>query len=1023
MGEAVQRDGSEGYPGHRGAGQLGTVMKRQQVLAVDAEDVAEAPPPSRVNVTPAHRVAPEQLGEKDGEPSDERRVSTAWETTPTPLEGPAASRRTLGQVRSASTRRHLATANRMMQRRVLAGVWVVSFLWNVLSPVKNWTLSRYEISSTEVAMNFGMNWWDELDFKYVKFLYDRAGLDFKYVKFLYDRAGVPCFLKDGEPTRLVNLYVDFMVLPRATSWAHGISPWHQDALVGRYCQASLVPQRDAQGIALQELLSRANVQLWGKTVRHYIPDQTECHVNEVPEAILCLKGLNATQLLNLEWSTGRDPADPVVYEAMAAWQRLVLPSLDACIERREWLRLQHETLDDALLALARELASNFSLNPYGYAGTKNLIAVYDHRAGFLDVNGRLSGMRKVSLSGSITERNRNNYDGDMNAVTALREAIWCCLLDASIPPSASLKSCLLREGRRLPAIFLGDKLFRSKEELANRFIDDGRRLPAIFLGDKLFRSKEELANRFIDDVTLVQGVPGGSAGRELTEWNYRPTPAEPLPVTYLRAGNMSGVEAAYRDRIDFPLVFEYGRAPVGTPSTASPIVVQYKCIYEPGCAAACHNNTDRTTAMYMVYAVRKSGTCYRERFAPELINRNGFVSRDCYGIGSGTNTMFFKLDPNATATHGWTNAPTFVEIANVADPNAILACIMGGRVPVKGDAPFPSGFHNMVSLGTGMVLTVIFGDGSEQVLFNMYALVSLAGAVMYAGYVLTEATRMFRLQRRAAAQTQRTRAVQQVRFSITVTTLSFRVWRLHFSHLSLFGFFTVFSWILGSSKTLCSWYSDGRRVIELSPGTMDLSVVPEYRCHGGSCVGHFARAAATQTAAYIFYGALPAIFLPMVVIGFNNLRLMSPTLQLLHNQLFVALATGLVITLLKQSLVMYDRVVLARVLALLGQSPQKIERGSTSSAVAAMRQFHGGPSTGNVAVPREKVTSWVPLSALIEFMTAEELECIDFRGRRVRRLEDIEEMGDVKLASHVVKEDPSVPAWVREADEFYICIT
>ncbi|KAJ0390329.1 hypothetical protein P43SY_010722 [Pythium insidiosum] len=298
---------------------------------------------------------------------------------------------------------------------------------------------------------------------------------------------------------------------------------------------------------------------------------------------------------------------------------------------------------------------------------------------------------------------------------------------------------------------------------------------------------------------------------------------------------MSGVEAAYRDRIDFPLVFEYGQAPVATPSTASPIVVQYKCIYEPGCAGACHNNTDRTTAMYMVYAVRKSGTCYRERFAPELINRNGFVSRDCYGIGSGTNTLFFKLDPNATVTHGWTNAPAFVEIANVADPNAILACIMGGRVPVKGDAPFPSGFHNMVSLGTGMVLTVIFGDGSEQVLFNMYALVSLAGAVMYAGYVLTEATRMFRLQRRAAVQTQRARAVQQVRFSITVTTLSFRVWRLHFSHLSLFGFFTVFSWILGSSKTLCSWYSDGRRVIELSPGTMDLSVVPEYRCHGGSC--------------------------------------------------------------------------------------------------------------------------------------------------------------------------------------------
>ncbi|GLD95588.1 hypothetical protein PINS_up004265 [Pythium insidiosum] len=357
-------------------------MARHQVVAVnsDADATSEV----------LHQDVP-----TDPVSADEPPVSAAWQTaaesgaTSSPstsaAQRPAASRRTQGLTRAASTRRQLSAANRQFQQRVLAGVWALSFLWNALSPVKNWTLSRYEISSAEVAMNFGMNWWDELDHK--------------YVKFLYEHAGVPCFVRDGEPTRLVNIYVDFMVLPRATSWAHGISAWHQDALVGRYCQAGLVPQREAQTRALQELLTSANVRLWGKTVRHFIPDQTACHLNEVPEAILCLKGINATQLLNLEWSTGRDPSDPVVFAAMSAWQTLVLPSLAACLERRELLRSQHETLDDALLALATELSTNFSLNPYGFAGTKNLVAVYNHRAGFLDVNGRLSGVRKVSLSG------------------------------------------------------------------------------------------------------------------------------------------------------------------------------------------------------------------------------------------------------------------------------------------------------------------------------------------------------------------------------------------------------------------------------------------------------------------------------------------------------------------------------------------------------------------------------------------------------------------------------------------------
>ncbi|KAJ0409287.1 hypothetical protein ATCC90586_007565 [Pythium insidiosum] len=985
-----------------GADRVDEQETRVEELVHDTEPTSHDPPamPSRVHpAQPAPAVEPRKKSHRRSSSSIvaglARHLSTRVRRPPrSPPVGP----------------RPLRPLIQLVQRHSLLILWIASFVWNVLSPFKNWYLSRYEISGAEISLNFGMNWWDELDYK--------------YVKFLYDEAGVPCFLREGQPTRLVNVYTDFMVLPRSTKWAHGISKWHQDALVGRYCQAGLLPQRDAQAAALQSAITNPSFQLWGKLVTNYIPDQRNCPLNQVPEAVLCLKGYNASQLINLEWSTGRDPSDPAIHSALSAWQQLVLPSLKDCIARREWLVTQAYAgdRDAALLALANELATNYSLNPFGYAGKKSLVRVFYHRAGFVDVNGYLSGVRKVSLSGSITERNRNNYDGDMNAVTAVREAMWCCLLDTTLPPSPSFEACLVREGLRLPALFLGDKLFRTKEELADRFIDD---------------------------ITLVQGQVRGVNGLTMTQWNYVPQPSEPLAVTYLETGNMSSVETAYQNLIDFPLVFEVGGGISPAPSTPSPLVVEYKCIYQPGCETACRNNTDRTTAMYMVYAVRKSGTCYRERFPPELINRNGFVSRECYGIGKGSSTLFFKLDTNATAKHGWQGAPAFVEIPNVADPNAILACIMGGRVPVKGDAPFPSGFQNMVSLGTGMVLTVIFGDGSERVLSNMYALVSLAGATMYAGFVLLETWRMSELVRRAYATTRSGLVRRQVSHSIAITTLSFRVWRLHYPYLCMIGFFTVFSWLLGASNTLCSWYVGDRRASEIKAEEMNLAVIPEYVCRGGDPVGHLSsgmelvrllstasvvcfimlgrqhmvgasRMAVTLTMALFFYGFIPSLTIPWVVIGLNRLRLLNKGLALIHNQLVVGLLCGLMLAGWKRCLPLYDRVFVLPLLRLCGQRGQKIVRGVATRDIVVVHEYFGGLEVYWTKVEDNERTEWIPLSVFVEHLGADKLATLDFAARCFVHPEDrdnvraVEPMGEGKMVG------AQVPTWVLEADEFHV---
>ena len=123
---------------------------------------------------------------------------------------------------------------------------------------------------------------------------------------------------------------------------------------------------------------------------------TTATVNEVSEAIARIKGYNASQLINLEFSTTVDPADPRIHEGLVAYQNIVFPDINACLARRSHLIAQlgrEERMD----RLALGLSKNFSLRFENFAGLDRLKDPIQQTDGFVDLNGEMSGIRRSYL--------------------------------------------------------------------------------------------------------------------------------------------------------------------------------------------------------------------------------------------------------------------------------------------------------------------------------------------------------------------------------------------------------------------------------------------------------------------------------------------------------------------------------------------------------------------------------------------------------------------------------------------------
>ncbi|KAJ0391476.1 hypothetical protein P43SY_010519 [Pythium insidiosum] len=778
----------------------------------------------------------------------------------------------------------------------------VSLVWNVSSPFKQWALSRYGLIASEVTVSRTVGW--------------NTVLDPAYVEYLYDHAGVPLDRR-GEPRMLINVFIDFMITPKATRWGHLLNDMANDQYAGRYCRAGLVPNVAAQLAAIQANFSNG-VSLWnGMKMTDFVPDQaTGCAVGEVTEAVLCLKGINASTLVNLEWSAGVDPQDPDVHDGLQAYQDLLFPDLAACLARRALLTARLGR-DSGLLRLTAELAANYSLELGNVAGTGNLYATFRQEAGFVDISGRRSGERVTLMMGNVLDRSMNNLDGNNGVLVAARETLWWCVLSrpAQLP---TLRACIEHYARALPAFQVGYYIRTpaSSRYAENRVFSEPRALGNLtrfdyvgnLLGDVAFE------HELLDTRSLVTGVYG----------RYKDIQGQTIAPIY----NISDRTAIANG------VFEH-------------------CLVADDCFEACQNQSADGS---WTVAFRRSGVCEYKTIPPGLLNTRGFPSPRCFGAGTSDGAVQVTLKagvipPVVNTSRGPVSLHTY---ERAALPANIMACIIGGRVPRLQDDYLPTYFYDMVFAGANTVLTTSFTSGSELLLLNIYALVILVGSIYYSvcvarqhyrmlgrfiwsqwsrstGTTLVVSTDVVSAKAEASRKTRfgsttssnRSRSatrhqsctLRSLLFSLVEADLVAATWQRHYNPLRLLAALSLVTWYIGAVDTRCGWFLEDREITTDAIAQAIAELSPHYKCVAGSIHGPFRSTievarllgisynvfALTSLPHYVgvtgspmgfvvavgLLGLLPTLVWTTVITAINMGRLRSGALSVLHNHLVI----------------------------------------------------------------------------------------------------------------------------------------
>ena len=247
-------------------------------------------------------------------------------------------------------------------------------------------------------------------------------LEYDYAKSLYENAGVPFDFPVNQTVRFVNVFIDLMVLPRSSNWVRSIRDDLDDRIVGRYCRSGLRFKKDKQLAELENFLaSHRAFSLRGVEINKFVRDQENCRLNEISEAVMCLKGHDAEKLMSMA-GTNINPSYLPVLKALRKWQDKVMPDLTQCLERRQQL-MQTQTKEDALLQLSHELAKNYSIIEDGYAGMANLNQLVNQTKQLK--NGNISFTQNIShvISGYPPH---DDWGVAVNALTALAETLDAC---------------------------------------------------------------------------------------------------------------------------------------------------------------------------------------------------------------------------------------------------------------------------------------------------------------------------------------------------------------------------------------------------------------------------------------------------------------------------------------------------------------------------------------------------------------------------------------------------------------------
>ncbi|DAZ96844.1 TPA: hypothetical protein N0F65_008275 [Lagenidium giganteum] len=781
---------------------------------------------------------------------------------------------------------------------MLAIFWkFLSVAWNVLSPVRALLVSSYADFNTVSSVVSTVQWTTVLDAPFVTSLYENASV-------LPDMP--------NEPSRFVNVYIDLIVQAKATAWAPFVNDLHRDPMVGRYCRSGLRPKTQAQRDALI-VFDHMNLTDWGLNVHEFIADQEDCSVNEVTEAIICVKGLNASRLVNLEWSTKIPPSASKLAPGLRIWQELLTPDLDACLARRQALVVQASQADRVvehpLVQLTKEIAFNYSLDLHGFASRAQLYSEFRDEQGFVDISGKRSGVRQTRLTGYILE---NVEFETPSALTAARQSMWDC---SKLTSADTVSSCFRDRTLAGPAFFLGHyRTFGRLTEYRYLNFTRAHQFPSHrMVSENLFVSTDDV----LDQYTAAL-------------W--------PLLSQRVRAIPNTAITEALGDAIV--------------------CVSDQRCLQE--CIEESTVQTQLQNSSGWKLGYRQSEKCVFKSIDPEFFAHGGYVSQECFGISfQDTGALQVVMAPSILRSLNLSMADWLVN--GTADPNAVLACMLGGRIPHHQEG-FPVYFIELIRSGTQTVLVSTFTNGSEKMFLNFLALVSLGGCTAFAGWTILETWSVWNL-----------------------LNISARAWRRHRSHMVLSGFISLVSWYVGTTQTQCAWRMQISNATEIANLTVSTST---YRCFAGDAwapIRSLWELTRLLAFSHVFYcivfhevtvgieqytgaivlcsvclGAAPNLITSVIITVINRWRLQSPRFSSLHNSIVLAVMWATALLVWCQWLRKPYSQMVFRLFAKVGYHQQPVLRRTMASYLVGSSYFTS--RSGYHVTPNE----WLPLSVVLE---------------------------------------------------------
>ncbi|OQR89220.1 phosphoglycerate mutase [Achlya hypogyna] len=795
------------------------------------------------------------------------------------------------------------------RRHVVGLAFFGSSLWNLAAPLKAWALSQYGFVPTSDTVIVTLDWTTVLNGRFVTQLYRNAGL------------AVPTAL---PATQYINVFLDMLVTPRSYAiWAGsyaGSEDVYLTDLEGQALRRALdgVAELDRFNASIAEYV-RSGFGMWGaEVVTAFAPPiATSCGLADVTEAVLCLKGMPLEAFVNVMYPSNWQPLTNAADEAaMAAWRRVLYTNLDACLARREQLMAASASPADGVIALAKELAATHNLSLWNVAGHAQLFRSVSFFDGYLDLSGRKSGAVTYQLSGR--DPSVVFGAGRLNSLLVARETAWWCSIQyrdpvTGLPDGAK---CMTTVAPIFSAFFMGKYLGTDGNP---RYLDNGR-------------------------------YPATSRIGNLTGHSYRPPAyvATFADIEYATVGNRTQWNHLWKELI----------ANITNTAVDNSLALVEICLVADDCFEGCRNASANagTTLTF-----KRGGHCVAS-IDTLMESPIFFVDLRCFGLGDATGKLQVTFQDGAGVQHAAV-APS------AGHPIAVLACLLGGRVP-QGSV-YPSYVMDLLAPGPQASLVMTKADGSEAILLNFYALLALVGYLYFFARTARHLYRLAHLVRTSPHN-------KQLLYSVLNSSLSSVIWAQHRSAMTAIGFLSFIAWHLTASGAQCAW----------APTASDVSRDPEYVCTIDA-LGHLRSAyefVRLCSYAWVFFalvfmdrlpgitvcvhgyalavlllGLLPLSVLAALVALAAKARAATPALAWVHTQLFLVLLWIAVFALLRMPRVTapYERAV-AAALRLVGVEKQTIYRHS------AFRDWIGEYFWIERSLHRSADAVYVPLSVLFE---------------------------------------------------------